>query len=193
MPHNRKVAGCPARPPVAGGRRPELRSLAPDDRRTPVKESLDRRTFFVGALGVAGAALAACSKDSKAATPASSSVTQTPSTSPTATGDTRPRWPLSGRLLKNPADAKHPAVAVKVPDNKNEHPQVGLDKADIVFVELDGYRDGSGYSGTRLVPVFHSQFPSGVGPVRSIRPVDIALLSPIRGTIIGNTGATGWV
>jgi hypothetical protein len=42
------------------------------------------------------------------------------------------------------------------------------------------------------VPVFHSRFPKNVGPVRSIRPVDVPLLSPI-GTIIGSTGATGWV
>jgi hypothetical protein len=67
-----------------------------------------------------------------------------------------------------------------------------LDKADIVFVELDGYRDASGYGSTRLVPVFHSHMPDNVAPVRSIRPVDVPLLSPI-GVVIGNTGATGWV
>ena len=67
-----------------------------------------------------------------------------------------------------------------------------LDKADIVFVELDGYRDASGYSGTRLVPVFHSRIADSVAPVRSIRPVDIPLLSPIH-ALIGNTGAARWV
>jgi Protein of unknown function (DUF3048) N-terminal domain/Protein of unknown function (DUF3048) C-terminal domain len=156
-------------------------------------DSLDRRTLLLGMLGVAGtAAVAGCSGDSPkpASTPTSGSPTATPT--PTVTADTRPRWPLSGRLLQNPADAKHAAVAVKVPDNKNEHPQAGLDQADIVFVELDGYRDASGYSSTRLVPVFHSHMPDNVAPVRSIRPVDVALFSPI-GVIIGNTGATGWV
>ena len=157
-----------------------------------MKEQLDRRTLLLGALSAAGAAaLAACSKDTPAAAPSPSpSPTQTASATPTA--DTRPRWPLTGRLVKNPADVKHAAVAVKVPDNKNEHPQVGLDQADIVFVELDGYRDSHGYSATRLVPVFHSTMPDGAAPVRSIRPVDIPLLSPIN-AIIGNTGATGWV
>jgi hypothetical protein len=81
---------------------------------------------------------------------------------------------------------------VKVPDNVREHPQVGLDRADIVFVELDGYRDASGYSGTRLMPVFHSRMPDGVAPVRSLRPVDVPLLAPF-GAVVGNTGATGWV
>lgn len=92
----------------------------------------------------------------------------------------------------SPQDALHAAVAVKVPDDQSEHPQRGLEYADIVFVELDGYRDKAGYSGTRLLPVFHSTMPDAVGPVRSIRPVDIPLLSPMH-AIIGNTGGVGWV
>lgn len=152
--------------------------------------SLDRRAVLTGMLGVAGAALVGCSDHKPVATP---TTTPPPSASPTPSPtDTRPRWALTGKLLSDPAKAKHAAVAVKVPDNRREHPQVGLDKADIVFVELDGYRDSSGYSGTRLVPVFHSRMPDDVGPVRSIRPVDIPLLSPM-GAIIGSTGATGWV
>jgi hypothetical protein len=157
-----------------------------------VSDSIDRRTLLLGALTGAGLVLTGCSDDSPAATPSGST---TPSPSPTSSGptaDTRPRWPLSGALLKDPAAAKHAAVAVKVPDNRREHPQVGLDKADIVFVELDGYRDSSGYSSTRLMPVFHSRMPDDVAPVRSVRPVDVPLLSPIH-AVVGNTGATGWV
>ena len=115
---------------------------------------------------------------------------QTPGPAPSI--DARPRWPLTGKLLKNERKARHAAVAVKVPDNRREHPQTGIDKADIVFVELEGYRDVSGYSGTRLVPVFHSRIADSVAPVRSIRPVDIPLLSPIH-ALIGNTGASPWV
>ncbi len=148
---------------------------------------LSRRTALGGLLGV-GVVVAGCSGQPAPSTPG----VQAPSPSPTQSIDERPRWPLSGELLKNPQDAKHAAVAVKVPDNRNEHPQRGLEYADIVFVELDGYRDPSGYSGTRLVPVFHSTMPDAVGPVRSIRPVDIPLLSPMH-AVIGNTGATGWV
>jgi Protein of unknown function (DUF3048) N-terminal domain/Protein of unknown function (DUF3048) C-terminal domain len=156
-------------------------------------DSVDRRTLLLGALGIAGAAaVAGCSSDKPKKAPTPTPTTSTPTPTPTASVDSRPRWPLTGQLLKDPADAKHAAVAVKVPDNKNEHPQVGLDKADIVFVELDGYRDSTGYSSTRLMPVFHSRMPDNVAPVRSIRPVDIPLLSPIH-ALIGNTGATGWV
>ena len=162
-------------------------------------DSLDRRTLLLGSLGMAATALAACSGDTP--TPAgtvppppsgTAAPVVTPPATPTAAADTRPRWPLTGRLVKDKGAAKRIAVAVKVPDNQNEHPQVGLDRADIVFVQLDGYRDASGYSGTRLMPVFHSRMPDGVAPVRSIRPVDIPLLSPIN-AVIGNTGATGWV
>ena len=151
---------------------------------------LSRRTALVGLLGATGVAAVGCSGQPAPSAPPVEAPSETPSPSPSV--DDRPRWPLSGKLLKNPADAKHAAVAVKVPDNRNEHPQRGLDSADIVFVELDGYRDSAGYSGTRLVPVFHSTMPDAVGPVRSIRPVDIPLLAPMH-AIIGNTGATGWV
>jgi hypothetical protein len=146
-------------------------------------------------LGLVGAALAACSKaktPSIEPTAPAQLPTPSPVPSPSHSVDARPRWPLTGRLLKDKSKARHAAVAVKVPDNRYEHPQRGIDQADIVFVELDGYRDPSGYSGTRLVPVFHSRLADTVEPVRSIRPVDIPLLSPMN-ALIGNTGAAPWV
>jgi len=155
---------------------------------------ITRRTAL---LGVVAAALSACSKDPTpppapaapaATTPSPTPVAPTPKPTPV---DTRPRWPLTGQLLKDEADARHAAVAVKVPDNQQEHPQRGIGDADIVFVQLEGYLDASGYSSTRLVPVFHSAMPDTVEPVRSIRPVDVPLLSPMD-AIIGNTGAAKW-
>jgi hypothetical protein len=150
-------------------------------------------------LGLAGAALAACSKAKRPSTePGATATAPTPGAVPSATPsatppvDARPRWPLTGKLLKDESKARHAAVAVKVPDNRSEHPQRGIQQADIVFVELEGYRDTSGHSGTRLVPVYHSRLPDSVAPVRSIRPVDIPLLSPIN-ALIGNTGAAPWV
>lgn len=154
-----------------------------------------RRTLLVGAVA---ASLAACSDDAPpapapAAAPAGTPTpTPTPSPTPTVPVDTRPRWPLTGELLKDPKDARHAAVAVKVPDNRQEHPQRGIGDADIVFVQLEGYLDADGYSSTRLVPVFHSKMPDTVEPVRSIRPVDVPLLSPMN-AIIGNTGGSKWV
>lgn len=168
-------------------------------------DAVDRRTFLLGLMGVAAAAgVGGCSGGSGDVPPAppsapptasptaSPTVTATPTPSPSPTPTPEPVWPLTGRPLADPAAARHAAVAVKVPDNVREHPQVGIDRADIVFVELDGYRDASGYSSTRLMPVFHSRMPDDVAPVRSVRPVDVPLLAPI-GAIIGNTGAAGWV
>ncbi len=168
-------------------------------------ESVSRRTLMVGAIGAGAAAvatplLAGCTSPAVAETPtgapsgppASSGTPEpSPTPEPTPTVDPRPRWPLTGTLLDDPADAERAVVAVKVPDNKGEHPQSGINDADIVFVELDGYPAGLYQSGTRLVPVFHSKYAEAVGPVRSIRPVDIPLLSPMD-AIIGNTGAAGW-
>lgn len=158
-------------------------------------EAVSRRTAVVGALGVAGATLAGCSTEAPAQTLAPGgkpSANTTQPATPIPSVDSTPRWPLTGKVLKNPDDAKHIAVAVKVPDSKNEHPQMGLDKADIVYVQLDGYPAAVGQSGTRLVPIFHTQMADAVNPVRSIRPVDIPMLSPIN-PIIGNTGAYPWV
>ncbi|MEA5118561.1 MAG: DUF3048 domain-containing protein [Propionicimonas sp.] len=159
---------------------------------------LSRRTLVTGAIGLAGTAalgtaLTGCSPASADTVPTSPPSTPAPSaTTPSPTpSDARPRWPLTGVLLDDPAAAERPVVAVKVPDNKGEHPQQGINDADIVFVELDGYRDTKGESGTRLVPVFHSRYAAAVAPVRSIRPVDVPLLSPMD-AIIGNTGAAGW-
>src|SRR4029450_13872531 len=148
-------------------------------------------------LGIVGIGLAGCSKTSvqlicppTPAPPPSPPPSQTPSPSPSV--HTRPRWPLTGKLLKDEDNARHAAVAVKVPDNRWEHPQRGIDKADIVFVELEGYRDASGYSGTRLGPGLHSRMGDRVAAGRAVRPVDIPLLSPIH-ALIGNTGASRWV
>jgi hypothetical protein len=168
---------------------------------------ISRRAALLTAVGVAvgagvGVGVAASSKARPAAQSIPSapppspsptrSVTPSPTPSPSPSVDSRPRWPLTGKPLKDEGKARHAAVAVKVPDNRQEHPQRGIDKADIVFVQLEGYKDASGYSGTRLVPVFHSKMADTVEPVRSIRPVDVPLLSPMH-ALIGNTGAAPWV
>jgi hypothetical protein len=163
-------------------------------------DAVSRRSAVMGALGVAGLAVVGCTGQQQNASqaptqPAPAGTTPPASTAtptPTETVDTTPRWPLTGKPLDDPADAQRIVVAVKVPDNQNEHPQAGINKADIVYVQMDGYPAAVGQSGTRLVPVFHSRYADDVAAVRSIRPVDIPMLSPMT-AIIGNTGAAGWV
>ena len=112
-----------------------------------------------------------------------------PSPTPTATPTPTPtvvRAPLTGLPVTDPAVLGRPAVAIKVSDVRSAHPQVGVDRADIVFVEPIGV------SYTRLAAVFHSDIPDQVGPVRSVRPMDAALLSPLN-PVFGHTMAAEWV
>lgn len=155
---------------------------------------LSRRTALVAMMGVAGAATSGCGlvppdgSQAQAAAAAQTPTprpTATPTPTPTPTVDTRPRAPLTG-LLAGSTSLDHAAVAVKVSDVASAHPQAGVNDADIVFVEPNGI------SYTRLCAVYHSRFPELVGPVRSIRPVDVPLLSPMR-PVFGNTAAARWV
>lgn len=151
-----------------------------------------RRTAVLAAVGVAGAAVSGCAavRPDAGAVPAvvgptpTAAVTPTPSPSPSATA--QPVAPLTGEAVSSAAALDHAAVAVKVSDVRSAHPQLGLNAADIVFVEPNGI------SYTRLCAVFHTRFPELVGPVRSIRPVDVPLLSPLR-PVFGNTAAAYWV
>lgn len=162
--------------------------------------TMSRRAMLLATMAAATTGLTACGQPGPAPTASdtapgptpSPTDSPTPSATPTPTADTRPRWPLTGQLLTDPAAARRPAIAVKVPDNRNEHPQAGINEADLVFVQLEGYPDARGQSATRLMPVFHSTYPPNVAPVRSLRPVDVPLLAPAQ-AMIGSTGAAGWV
>lgn len=148
--------------------------------------AVTRRAALVTMAGAAGAALAGCAvslPNDGAPTP---QVGPSGSLSPTPTVDDRQRWPLTGELVADPAAAQLAAVAIKVSDVQSAHPQSGLNAADIVFAEPNGI------SYIRLCAVFHSQLPALVGPVRSIRPVDVPLLSPLK-PVFGNTAAALWV
>ena len=64
-----------------------------------------------------------------------------------------------------------PVLVVKIDDTKQAHPQIGLEDADIVYIEqVEGGL-------TRLAAIFSSKIPSRIGPVRSARISDIELLA----------------
>jgi hypothetical protein len=102
---------------------------------------------------------AACSGD-KPATPTttpSTTTTTTPTPTPTATGPV----PLSGG----------PVLAVKIDNSDRARPRIGLDQADVVYVEpVEGGL-------TRLLAVFSRHLPKEVGPVRSGRESDVDLVA----------------
>ncbi len=76
-----------------------------------------------------------------------------------------------------------PVLVVKVDDTTQAHPQIGLDKADLVYIEeVEGGL-------TRLAAVFSSRIPPRIGPVRSARISDIDLLSQYGHVAFAYSGA----
>jgi hypothetical protein len=64
-----------------------------------------------------------------------------------------------------------PVLVVKIDDTRLAHPQIGLEDADIVYIEqVEGGL-------TRLAAIFSSKIPTHIGPVRSARISDIELLA----------------
>lgn len=62
-------------------------------------------------------------------------------------------------------------LVVKIDDTPPAHPQIGLEDADLVYIEqVEGGL-------TRLAAVFSSRVPDRIGPVRSARITDIELLA----------------
>ena len=64
-----------------------------------------------------------------------------------------------------------PIVVVKIDDTPPAHPQIGIDKADLVYIEqVEGGL-------VRLAAIFSTEIPEAIGPVRSARISDIDLLA----------------
>ncbi|WP_114559973.1 DUF3048 domain-containing protein [Desertihabitans aurantiacus] len=91
------------------------------------------------------------------------SPTPTPTPTPTPSAD-----PVDHLTGGEPDDGE--VFAVKIDNVAAARPQVGLGSADIVVVEEVEA------SLTRLVAIFHTEFPERVGPVRSARNTDVELL-----------------
>lgn len=75
-----------------------------------------------------------------------------------------------------------PAVLARVDNSTPGRPQLALNDADIVYVT----RVEVGL--TRLLPVWHSRIPEAIGPVRSVRPVDPAVIDPYHGVFAYSGG-----
>lgn len=131
----------------------------------------------VAAVLVAG--MTACSDDPPVAAPAPATTTASPTSSPTPAPTPtptkarppKPAPPAVNPLTGLPGVPTRPVIAVKIDDTANGRPQIGLEHADVVYVEqVEG-------GATRLAAVFASRRPATVGPVRSVRNMDPQLLA----------------
>jgi hypothetical protein len=74
-------------------------------------------------------------------------------------------------------------LAVKIDDTNSAHPQIGLEDADVVYIEqVEGGL-------TRLAAIFSSTIPVRIGPVRSARISDIDILSQYGRVAFAYSGA----
>lgn len=89
-----------------------------------------------------------------------------------ATGVLSGREGIDGQLL-----------AVKIDDTNMAHPQIGLEDADVVYIEqVEGGL-------TRLAAIFSTKIPQRIGPVRSARISDIDILSQYGRVAFAYSGA----
>jgi hypothetical protein len=92
--------------------------------------------------------------------------------------DEKPTSLLSGR---EGVDGQ--LLAVKIDDTNMAHPQIGLEDADVVYIEqVEGGL-------TRLAAIFSTVIPSRIGPVRSARISDIDILSQYGRVAFAYSGA----
>ncbi len=149
-----------------------------------------RRLSRVAALtSLAVLALAACGAEASDEPTVPAPVTQAPQIDPAKaaapTPVVQPRWPLTGVAAQDVP--VRPALAVKIENSGEARPQTGLEQADLVWEEV--VEGGI----TRFVAVFHSQVPAEIGPIRSVRPMDPAIASPLHGLIAFSGGQPKFV
>ncbi len=146
----------------------------------PPHRQLHHRRRSLAAVGISlvlSLALAACGgeEESDAAGPVDSTDT---AGAVTLNGE----WPLTGAKLEGDLP-DHPVYVVKVDNTSSSAPQVGLGSADLVVEEL--VEGGL----TRLAVFYYSDLPDEVGPVRSSRTSDIAIVKPVSATVVASGGA----
>jgi hypothetical protein len=74
-------------------------------------------------------------------------------------------------------------LAVKIDDSVSARPQIGIDRADIVYIEqVEGGL-------TRLATIFSSEIPTLIGPIRSARISDIEILAQYGRVVFAYSGA----
>ncbi len=130
------------------------------------------------AIGVAAAMTAgACTSGNPETSSVPSTSTVTASVPSAVAAPTTPQLtPLAGG----------PVLAVKIDNTAPARPRIGLERADVVYVEPVE----AGY--TRLLAVFSATMPPEVGPVRSARESDLELLGNYGPVAFAFSGASAY-
>ncbi len=99
---------------------------------------------------------------------------------------TGPPGPLTGAPVERPGYERRPALVVKIDNyDPDARPQHGLTNADVVYEEkVEGP-----YS--RFAAVFQGTDAEVIGPVRSARSTDVAIVGPLNTPLFAYSGANG--
>ncbi|GAA1785956.1 DUF3048 domain-containing protein [Agromyces lapidis] len=150
---------------------------------TGVRANFQRRGFAFAAVAAAALLVAGCQQAPPEPTPE-------PSAEARPVGSSQPLAvafsPLRGTST-DPAAPAHPSLAAKIDNHEDARPQIALNRTDLVFEEL--VEGGL----TRYLAVWHSDLPDDIGPVRSIRPMDPDIASPLGGVIAYSGGQDQFV
>src|SRR5690554_5310525 len=120
-------------------------------------------------------------------TPTTTTVPPTTTTeAPTTTVDDRPRSPINGLPVDDPELLDRRVPAVKIDNHWDARPQPGILEAEAGF-------ENRGEGGlTRFMAVVHFPDSEALGPIRSGRPSDAALIRPFEATL-AISGGQPWV
>ena len=117
----------------------------------------------------------------------------TPSATPQPTPSYTPKVYVNAPLTGMPFEEgtrpslDGPSVACKIDNVHTETLKANINRTDLVYVQM--VEGGL----TRLVAVWHSDLPTAVGPVRSIRPMDPDIISPLGGIVCYSGGQLKFV
>lgn len=135
------------------------------------------RPAMVSMLAIAVLAVSGCAASTPGAAPTTSPGYTSTYTAPPVTE----LAPLRGTAVPVGSLA-HASIAAKIDNHAEARPQVGLEHTDLLFEEL--VEGGL----TRYVAVWQSDIPELLGPVRSIRPMDPNIISPLGGIVCYSGG-----
>lgn len=139
-------------------------------------------------LALAGCSGGAAEETTTTTQPTTTTLATTTTTQPatTTTVDGRPRSPITGLPVDDATALNRRVLAVKIDNHPVARPQSGVQEAEAMMeVVVEGGL-------TRLIALFHHSDSEYVGPIRSARPSDAALIRPL-GATIAISGGQAWV